>query len=192
MQPGGQSKDFDARFTAELVAALPQIEAYAVRLCRNRHLAEDMSQTAAARAWAARRHYELGTSMTGWLLHILRNCVRSHFRHETRKSDWSDDLLDGLGSEQPSQDFVVELHEVQRALATLRAPERHAVVATGLGFSQHEVAALLRCRVGTAKSRTGRGRRTLQKTLEGHRSLSHVPPVTFRGMLLEMNTAPAG
>ena len=59
-----------------------------------------------------------------------------------------------------------------RAMDELPEAQRDALILIGVGgFTYDEVAVLTKTAVGTVKSRVGRGRQSLRKILDTHRSL---------------------
>jgi len=104
-----------------------------------------------------------------WLLTILLNTVRNDRRTKARKPPPSD--IDNI-SERPDrgQDpaLAAELHETNRALAarlaTLSANQRDAVILRHvLDLPVDEIATILGCAEGTAKSHISRGLAALRK-----------------------------
>ncbi len=76
----------------------------------------------------------------------------------------------------PTPEAAAESKELQAAInaaiGQLREEHRTAVVLRDIeGLSYEEIAEVLRCSVGTVKSRISRGRRNLRKILEQDREL---------------------
>jgi len=78
----------DSEFERDLIALVPHLRAFARSLCRNRTLAEDLTQEALARAWGARARFEAGSSLKAWVFTILRNEFYSHRRRAWREASW--------------------------------------------------------------------------------------------------------
>ena len=165
----------DAEFGDELVVLIPFLQRLARHLCRNRDLADDMAQSALAKAWEARGSFRVGTNLKAWLSIILRNGVYSDYRHRRREVAWKDEYLENLPAGQAAQVWAVELRQTLSALPLLSLDQREAVLAVGVdGLSYAELAVMQGCPVGTAKSRVGRGRSALRNCLEAHPSLRAV------------------
>lgn len=62
----------DREFEALLTAALPTLQLYCRKLCRNRDRAEDLCQDACLKAWTNRAKYTEGNYL-GWLKVLTRN-----------------------------------------------------------------------------------------------------------------------
>src|ERR1044072_828624 len=75
-----------------MVRAVPQLRAFAMKLCRDSDQAEDLVQEAIARGCRNIAMFEPGTNMVGWLTTILRN----HFLSECRRASYRRaDSIDG-------------------------------------------------------------------------------------------------
>ena len=154
----------------------------AVRLTRNRADAEDLVQDAALLAYRAFGTFQPGTNFKAWFFRILTNAFYS--RHRKEKHEKTNSSIDDLpalylyhktteagltGSEDDPAAAIMNRLDADRvgeALDTL--PEEYRAAAT-LYFiddlSYEQIAEVLRCPVGTVRSRLHRGRRLLQKSL---------------------------
>jgi RNA polymerase sigma-70 factor (ECF subfamily) len=82
--PGGRGSDSkQPDFPDELVKHRAALERSALRLCRNRHDAEDLVQSTLVRAWQARGQFLPGGNIGGWLYTILCNHHRDNVRRRT-------------------------------------------------------------------------------------------------------------
>jgi RNA polymerase sigma-70 factor (ECF subfamily) len=159
--------DLDDGF-AELVRAYQRI-VYSVALRVTGHPAdaEDLAAEAFLRAYRALRGYDRDRIASlrprGWLLTILLNAWRNAARDASRRprqvamSDTVDPPAGGAGVEE-----VVEADETLRELAAMLAelPPAHrmaVVLRHVVGLPMAEVAAVLGCPEGTAKSYVSRG-----------------------------------
>jgi RNA polymerase sigma-70 factor, ECF subfamily len=148
-----------------MLAAIPNLRAVALALCRNREQAEDLVQGSLLLACANIASFTPGTSMNAWLCTILRNHFYSEYRRERRASR----KLDGLPKTQatnPQQIASLEYRELWAALAKLDPKQREALMLVGAsGLSYGEAAGLCGCPVGTIKSRVNRARNELARML---------------------------
>jgi RNA polymerase sigma-70 factor, ECF subfamily len=148
-----------------MLAAIPNLRAVALALCRNREQAEDLVQGSLLLACANIASFTPGTSMNAWLCTILRNHFYSEYRRERRASR----KLDGLPKTQatnPQQIASLEYRELWAALAKLDPKQREALMLVGAsGLSYGEAAGLCGCPVGTIKSRVNRARTRLAEQL---------------------------
>lgn len=162
-----QCKDTSAvgdRFGAELVKLLPLLRRYAFSLCGDGVQAQDLAQEAATRGWMARQSFQQGTSLKAWLVTIMRNYHYSQFRMRRRESPLGDHDVPLPG--EASALASIELAAVGRAMTRLPSDHREALIAVAEGHSYAEMAEILHCPVGTAKSRVSRSRVALRHAME--------------------------
>jgi RNA polymerase sigma-70 factor (ECF subfamily) len=165
--------------------ALPHLDVVlraAVALCRNRHEAEDLTQSTFVKALERFDSFEpgvpAGPQCKAWLIQILRNTWIDHLRHrkvagtavpidEAMVADdpqeepvWTDarDLLENFSDEQVIK-ALIRLPEDQRLTLFLVDVEQ---------CSQEEAAGILGVAVGTVKSRASRARTALRRSLADH------------------------
>ena len=142
------------------------LRCFALKLCANRHRAEDLVQETFLKAWAKRDQFNLGTDLRAWLFTILRNSFYSDLRKFKREVEDIDGKMAATLSHEPSQEHAVELTKLISAIATLPEIQRLPLVLIGIyGYSQHEAANACGCAVGTIKSRISRGRNSLNQSL---------------------------
>src|SRR5216684_6606331 len=139
--------------------------------------AEDLVQETYARAVAGAAGFTPGTNLKAWLFRILRNTFISLYRRQRR-----DPTVGGLDTVNPSQhdapdggwlrgDLELEHlrtvvgEEIERALMSLSEEARTVVLLDLEGLSEHEVASVVGCPVGTVKSRLSRARMALRHQL---------------------------
>lgn len=154
----------------------------ALRYTRNQADAEDMVQEAALLAYRAFDSFESGTNFRAWFLKILTNCYFSKRRREKSRPVTSDlddtpDLYIYARSGEagfptqgpdPAATLLDKLGTERIVKAINLLPEEYRVVCT-LYFledlSYEDIASVLKCPVGTVRSRLHRGRKMLQKSL---------------------------
>jgi RNA polymerase sigma-70 factor (ECF subfamily) len=149
-----------------MLGAVPQLHAFAMKLCRNIDQADDLVQETIARGCKNIALFEPGTNMVAWLTTILRN----HFLSECRRARYrlSDPIEDHTESLSiPAAQFAsVEARELRVALHEPPEPERVALMMVlGAGYEYEEVAGVLGCPTGTVKSRVSRGRKKILSRL---------------------------
>jgi RNA polymerase sigma-70 factor (ECF subfamily) len=157
----------DLDFKKYLASAIPQLRAFGRSLCGNRDTADDLVQETMLKAWAARDRFEAGTNFTARTFTILRNVYFTQVRRYRFVGEWDDQVADRLLAAPASQDKVIELRDLTRALQQLPAPQREALILVGAGgLSYEETAEITGVAVGTVKSRVGRGRAALEAILD--------------------------
>jgi RNA polymerase sigma-70 factor, ECF subfamily len=155
------------RMDKAILGAVPSLRAFAISLCGNADLADDLVQETLLRALANNDSFQPGTNISPWLFTILR----SHFRSENRKHRREVDGAAGHCAEslksQPDQLGQVEFREIREALSQLPADQREALVLVGAsGFSYEVAANICGCAVGTIKSRVNRARTRLAELMD--------------------------
>ncbi len=170
--------DLDAGF-ADVVRVYERVVySVALRLTRHPYDAEDLAADAFLRAYRALCGYDSARvrdlRLRPWLLTILRNTARNAARDASRRPgpppafEPAEDLAAG-----PSVEEQVEGEQAQRAwgelLARLPATQRAAVVLRHVeDLPTSEVAQILGCPEGTAKSHISRGLIRLRALLAEH------------------------
>lgn len=151
-----------------IVAAIPNLRAFAMSLCGQSALADDLVQETLVRAWAKSALYRDGTNLMAWLFTILRNEFYSHLRKRKREvEDIDGDHASRLVSA-PAQIPTLDVRDFQSALALLPENQREAIILVGAaGFSYEEAADIMGCAMGTVKSRLNRARTRLEEILDG-------------------------
>ena len=165
-------KPQDSSLRDDLVAAIPNMRAFAISLCGNRDRADDLVQEALVKAWNHLSSFQEGTNLKAWLFTILRNAYFSELRKTKREVADSDGQLAARLSVPPEQQGHLDLIDLNRALAQLPPDQREALILVGAeGFSYEDAATISACAVGTVKSRVNRARTRLAE-LMGHGSSS--------------------
>ncbi len=143
-----------------------------VHLCRDAHLAEDLTQESFLAAWAKIGSFNAASSLNTWLHTIAyRKFVDNHRRQERAIAAHSDAPLEQVQSGAPNPYDSAMLNEqcrrLYQALDHLSSPERDTVVLHYLqGLSYEEMAAILSQPTGTVKWRTHQALENLRSVLE--------------------------
>jgi RNA polymerase sigma-70 factor (ECF subfamily) len=167
--------------TGDLAAFNRLVEAYqdqafsiAMRLSRNRAVAEDVTQEAFISAFRNVRAYR-GGSFRAWLGRIVTNATYDHFRSARRRQADSieADIVTyetRLVSDREGPEAAVERanlrEQINAGLDAIPDDQRTAVVLVDVeGFSYEEAAESMGVSLGTVKSRVARGRAKLRDFL---------------------------
>ena len=149
-----------------ILAAIPNLRAFAISLSGNVDRADDLVQETILRALANIDSFQPGTNMPAWLFTILRNLFRSEYRKRRREVEDATGMYAESMKSQPEQGSRLEFEELRTALAQLPDDQREAVILVGAsGFSYEEAAAICGCAVGTIKSRVNRARNRLAELM---------------------------
>ena len=153
-----------SRLRDDLVAAIPNLRAFAISLCGNRDHADDLVQEALVKAWNHLDSFKEGTNLKAWLFTILRNAYFSELRKTRREVSDSQGQLAATLSVPAEQQGHLDLLDLSRALAKLPPDQREALILVGAeGFSYEDAASISGCAVGTVKSRVNRARSRLNE-----------------------------
>lgn len=148
-----------------LVAAIPNLRAFALSLTGDPTVANDLVQETMLKAWANRDKFDPETNLRAWLFTILRNTYFSLFRKRRREVQDVDGAAATLATP-PEQNGHMDMQDFKRALAELSEDQREALLLIGAeGFSYEEAAAISGCAVGTVKSRVNRARARLAELM---------------------------
>nr|WP_295464648.1 sigma-70 family RNA polymerase sigma factor [Mesorhizobium sp.] len=155
-----------ADFKSGLLAAIPNLRAFAVSLTHNTDRADDLVQETLVKAWDKHESFQPGTNLKAWLFTILRNEFYSQMRKRGREIQDSDGIMTARLAVHPSQHGSLDLEDFRTALERLPEDQREAIILIGAsGFSYEEAAEICGCAVGTIKSRVSRARSRLQELL---------------------------
>ena len=183
-------------FREKIIELIPFLRAFARTLSRHATEADDLCQEALVRAWKSRASFEPGTNLKAWLFMILRNQFYSEKRRSWRRQPWDEEMAERTLVTRGSQESAAELSDVARAMRTLPAEQREALILVAAGqFTYEEAANVCGCAVGTIKSRVARGRRALETILSsrGAHSDAQRPDNGADEILNELDRlAPAG
>jgi len=170
-------KAHDSPLRDDLVAAIPNMRAFAISLCGNRDRADDLVQEALVKAWNHLDSFQVGTNLKAWLFTILRNAYFSELRKTKREVADSDGLMAARVAVPAEQHAHLDLKDLAKALAQLPADQREALILVGAeGFSYEEAASISGCAVGTVKSRVNRARAKLAQLMASpDNDVEHAP-----------------
>jgi RNA polymerase sigma-70 factor (ECF subfamily) len=158
----------ERQFRTDLLAVIPSLRAYARSLCYNRDLADDLTQEALTKGWAARASYLPGSNFRGWMFRILRNHYFSITKVSRRFVMLDTEVIERLLVTPATQEAGLNLEDLQRGLATLPAEQREALLLMESGLRCEDIAEIMVTPVGTVKSRISRGRAALRLYMDGN------------------------
>ena len=139
----------------------PGVYRYALFLCGDRTLAEDITSETFVRVWGARDRVELPTVRT-YLLAIARNVFLQGLRQRRRVVELDDAISDPAPRPDASHEVAAELDRVMSLLAMLPEVDRTALLLRAdedLGYD--EIAAILGITPVAARVKVHRARARL-------------------------------
>jgi RNA polymerase sigma-70 factor (ECF subfamily) len=164
-------------FQRDALQHLNALYNFGMYLTHNPSEAEDLVQETYLRAFRFSHRFEPGTHLRAWLFQILRNTFLTFYRLRERESavaedgvpDWDVPMFHDAPEETGR---VLEAHtDLERAMH--RLPEEFRTVlllAEVEGLPLEEVARVMRCPVGTVKSRIFRAKERLRGLLPDYRT----------------------
>jgi RNA polymerase sigma-70 factor (ECF subfamily) len=156
-------------FREAAVACLDGLYGFALSLCRDRALAEDLVQETYLRALRATRKAEPGPGLRSWMFAILHNVWRNE-RRRGRPLDFDESAVEQIADGDPDPLESVDRQQaggrVLSAIDALPGPFRDVIVLRCVeGFSYQEMATIVGCPAGTVMSRLARARALLRRAL---------------------------
>ena len=124
MSPGKNSE-----FARLLEEVAPDLASYVLALVGNRHLADDLFQSACLELWRLRDRFEPGTDFGAWARSVARYQVLRHWRKSGReKVSFSSEAVERIEATYAESTNEAESAKVQRkaleaCLETLSGPE---------------------------------------------------------------------
>lgn len=158
---------------------------FAMALTGDEHDAEDLVQETYMKATQNFGQLRPNSNLKGWLFIIMRNTWIKSFRRDRRGPDFvafDNDKSDyGLSdnSTDPQEIYLsnCDAEDLREAMKSLPSAYREMIVLRDIeGFSYKEMAATLKCPIGSIMSRLSRSRAKLKKLL----NLRHTP--VFNGI----------
>ena len=151
----------------DLADHIGAMRAFAVSLCHDPSMADDLVQDALIKAWSNIDSFEPGSNMRAWLFTIVRNTYYSLRRKRKREVQDVDGQHAGTLSQKPDHDGRLAMRDFRVAFRQLTDEQREALVLVGAGgFSYEEAALTCGVAVGTIKSRVNRGRAHLARLMQ--------------------------
>lgn len=151
----GAKKNGDS-FHTGIVTMLPRMWRFAVSLCRQRALAEDLVQQTCQRALERRHQFEAGSQLDHWLFSIMSSIWKNHLRAEKVRRGIG--VIDAVELWDDSNVLALEQSlmqsELQRAVAELPLWQRETILLVYVEeMSYQEAATTLNIPIGTVMSR---------------------------------------
>lgn len=153
----------------QLVSFLPNLRAFAISLCSDVVLADDLVQETILKAWQHLDSFQEGTNLRAWLFTILRNAFLSHLRKRREEVPIDGDQGVPLSlSAPPEQTSWMDSRDFLAVVMRIPVGQREALLLVGCeGVTYDEAAEICGCPVGTIKSRVHRARTALLHLLDG-------------------------
>lgn len=156
-------------FARDLVALLPNLRRFALSLCRNGDLADDLVQTTVERALKARDRFDPATRLDAWTFRILRNAWIDQTRRTGTRGEMVDidDAPDAATVDGRTEtENRLMLGSVEAAMAALPDEQRAVMLLVCVEeLTYAEAAEVLGIPAGTVMSRLSRARLAVMRSL---------------------------
>lgn len=150
-----------------IVAEIPRLRRYARALTGSIDMADDLVQDTLERALDKWSFWQRERELRPWLFSIMHNLHVDHARRDGR-TEYRDDEAVPVVPTRAEQADLLELRDLDRALALLPIEQREVLLMVGLEeLSYAEVAKSLGVPQGTVMSRLSRARARLKAILAG-------------------------
>ncbi len=157
-----------SHFQELLVEHIPALRRYAMGLTANPERSDDLVQDTLERAWHRQHTFDGARPLRPWLFTIAHNLHANQVRYQARRPTLRLDALPERTA--PSDAAAMELIEVMRVMATLKADQREVLMLVGVEqLSYLETAEVLGVPIGTVMSRLARARERLRAVLAAPR-----------------------
>lgn len=164
-------------FQRDALEHLNALYNFAMYLTHNPSESQDLVQETYLRAFRFSHRFQPGTHLRAWLFQILRNTFLTFYRLRERESavaedgvpDWEVPMFHDAPEESGG---VMETHtDLERAMHRLPEEFRSVLLLAEVeGLPLEEVARVMRCPVGTVKSRIFRAKERLRALLPDYRN----------------------
>jgi len=167
----GMIREGDEAAFAQIVRIYKdKIVNYLCQLTGDYQTAVELSQETFLRVYFKAGKYRPIAPLSSWIYAIASNLAKTDHKRRRRASVVSlDDLPPAMEARTPSGEALDSglLGNLRRALDSLSPRYRIPIVLKDMeGYSQEEIAAIIKRPVGTVKARISRGRNLLKKQLE--------------------------
>lgn len=144
----------------------PQVHRFALFLCGDAALADDLTSETFVRAWTARGKIREAT-VKAYLFTIARNLYRDHLRRNRRNTELDESMPDSGPGLDSRTEHKAELEAVLTALRELPEADRAALLMRAQeGMPYEEIAHALDLPVTTVKVKVHRARLKLMRVRE--------------------------
>jgi RNA polymerase sigma-70 factor (ECF subfamily) len=151
-----------------LIEEMPDLRRFALRLTGSACDADDLLQATILRAIEKKHLFQSDTNLNRWACKIMFNLFVSAYRRKSKfETRYDPELYLEKMTEDASQEHIVELGQVERAMQKLSPEHREIIVLICVkGMRYQEASEALNLPVGTVRSRLSRARECLQALRE--------------------------
>ncbi|GAB3626105.1 RNA polymerase sigma 70 [Pandoraea terrae] len=150
-----------------LPGMLPRLWAFALRICGDRHDAEDLVQRACVRGLERAHQLRPDTSALSWMFSIVHSIwvteIRARSVRNRSSMEWNDALVETVADPAQCTPEEYAIHnQIVSAVERLPEAQRLVILLVAVeGLTYSEAAAVLDVPIGTVMSRLSRARQTI-------------------------------
>ena len=159
----------NCKISQDFFSLKKELQAFAMHLARDKHLAEDLFQDTAVRVFKNVDKFSSNSNFKAWVMVIMRNTFINDYRKKKRRRKVYDSNVDtftfnslsnSVGNE-GENNFV--MRELMGMIDKLEEGLKKPFVMSYEGFKYEEIAKEMNMPVGTIKSRIFQARKQLKK-----------------------------
>jgi RNA polymerase sigma factor (sigma-70 family) len=155
------------KFTQDFTSHTNFLRAYALKLTRDRNLADDLYQETALKAFKNKNTFKENTNMKGWLSTIMKNSFINYFRKNKRNKVFTskEDYLLNYAEKTDINNGEININvaEINRMIYTLEDGIKRPFIMAYQGYQYNEIQeAMGNLPMGTIKSRIHQARKILK------------------------------
>ena len=150
---------------------IPNLQAFALQLTRDKNDAEDLYQDTVYKAIRYRHLYKPKTNLQAWLMTIMRNTFINEWRRRKRKQQISEMSIPGVTFSQTTPvrnggETNMIMQEIMKALAEIDQGLSKPFLMAFRGYKYEEIAEEMNLPLGTVKSRIHQARKLLKAKIK--------------------------
>ncbi len=130
------------------------VKGYLLKMTLDESLADDITQETMLKAILNIKKYEPKAKFSTWLITIATNIFRDHLRKN--KPVTYDDALNSISLKSLEDDIIdkIELDRLKKVLAEIPETKRMVFILKHYyGYSYNEISEIMKCPIGTVRSR---------------------------------------
>lgn len=144
----------------------PVVKGYLIKVTLNEHLAEDLTQDCFLKALENLNKYSPTGKFSTWLITIANNLYYDYLR-KNRKIVLGLEMDENIKLAEGDFEDRIEIKEILKIISSLPYEKRAAFILKHYyGYKYEEISKILKCPVGTVKSRIFGAIESIQSNLE--------------------------
>ncbi|MEO0872985.1 MAG: RNA polymerase sigma factor [Bacteroidota bacterium] len=150
---------------------IPNLQAFALQLTRDKNDAEDLYQDTVYKAIRYRHLYKPKTNLQAWLMTIMRNTFINEWRRRKRKQQITEMQIPGVTFSQSTPvsnggERKMVMQEIMKTLSEIDKGLSKPFLMAFKGYKYEEIAEEMGLPLGTVKSRIHQARKLLKAKIK--------------------------